>query len=452
MVRGGELESKQKMKDQILILTNDSKPRLGGIAEYLHNLALVLAEHYSVRIVTTVAGAESCNRGLPFAYKEVAPWALRLSGGRGISGAVGAAAFRLGHWLGATQILKQMLRKRPTRFVLIGSFCPATYMWCHACQRLGVAYQVVAHGRELVKPLGRIGDAHRLKYLRGAARVYANSSDTAELIAGLGVPREKIEMLMPGIMPDQVNIPAPEKRAVLRGRLGFGNRQFILLLSRLMPRKGVDLAIEAWAALASDFPDVDLVIAGSGPEERHLRCLASQLGVDSRVRFLGAVDETTKFALLADCEMFVMPNRRLPTDVEGFGIVFLEAALCGKAAIGGQNGGVVDAIEDGATGLLIDTSNGAAPLGAALRSLLGDAERAAHMGQAGRERALDRFQWVHTTRALLTNVAASPPQIPHTRRRIFSRLIGKIPSCCAGTGESHQKLTIRADHNRDRIG
>src|SRR5262249_1412795 len=120
--------------------------------------------------------------------------------------------------------------------------------------------------------------------------------------------------------------------------------------------------------------------------------------------FAGPVDERTRNALFAECEAFVMANRRLPQDVEGFGIVFLEAALHGKPAIGGRNGGVPDAIDDGVTGYLVDTSAGPDDVARALRQVLGDPELASALGARGRERVLRDFAWGPRARAFTSTI------------------------------------------------
>jgi hypothetical protein len=165
----------------------------------------------------------------------------------------------------------------------------------------------------------------------------------------------------------------------------------------------VDLAIEAFANVAAEFPELTYVVGGSGPESDSLAALARSRGLASRVIFVGAVDEDTKGALFADCELFMLPTRVEAYDVEGFGIVFLEAALYGRAVIGGNGGGVPEAIDNGVTGLLVDTRD-ASELTIGLRRLLRDPETAAAMGRRGRERALHSFSWTDRARIFAARI------------------------------------------------
>jgi phosphatidylinositol alpha-1,6-mannosyltransferase len=170
----------------------------------------------------------------------------------------------------------------------------------------------------------------------------------------------------------------------------------------------MDVLIDAFARISDRFPPVHLVVAGDGPERASLDAQVSTLpeAVRAKVHFTGAIDTETRNALLADCSVFVLANRRLPGDVEGFGIVFLEAALHGKPAIGGRNGGVPDAIIDGTTGVLVDMEQEpVAAVAEALDFLLGDPGAARAIGRQACERAMTEFRWADRATTFLTSVA-----------------------------------------------
>jgi phosphatidylinositol alpha-1,6-mannosyltransferase len=129
--------------------------------------------------------------------------------------------------------------------------------------------------------------------------------------------------------------------------------------------------------------------------------------VAASVRFLGSVDESTKQALLALCDVFVMPSRLVSgRPWEGFGISYLEAAAAGRPAVGGRVGGTGDAIVDGVTGLLVD-STGPRPTFNALSRLLTDAELRTRLGQAGRERVQRQFLWPSVAAGFLREAGLS---------------------------------------------
>jgi phosphatidylinositol alpha-1,6-mannosyltransferase len=171
-------------------------------------------------------------------------------------------------------------------------------------------------------------------------------------------------------------------------------------VGRLVPRKGFDLVLHSVARLRRQWPDVRYIILGNGPERMRLEQLAGELGVASNVRMLGHADEMTKWAAYELCDVFVMANRTLGgTDWEGFGIVFIEAALAGRAAVGGASGGTADAIAAGETGLLVDPER-PGELTDAIRRLLDDCELRTRLADAAEQRAQTLFSASALSRSL----------------------------------------------------
>jgi phosphatidylinositol alpha-1,6-mannosyltransferase len=163
-------------------------------------------------------------------------------------------------------------------------------------------------------------------------------------------------------------------------------------VSRLQRRKGHALVLRALPELMRHVPLVRYVIVGAGNEREQLEHLRGELGLEHAVLFEGEVADDTLNAYFAACDIFVLPTRVEPTDFEGFGIVFLEAAAAGKPAIGGRNGGVPEAIADGETGVLVGGED-VAELAGALRSLCERHEMRQRLGRAARARVLREFTW-----------------------------------------------------------
>jgi phosphatidylinositol alpha-1,6-mannosyltransferase len=170
-----------------------------------------------------------------------------------------------------------------------------------------------------------------------------------------------------------------------------------VFVGRLVARKGVDRLIEALALLPQS--DAVLHVVGDGPQRAALEALATTAGVRERVIFSGAVDDAARDRALGEAWCFAMPSRAEGGDVEGFGIVYLEAAMAGVPAIGGRGSGADEAIAHGETGLLVDGRDARA-LAAALERILDDREGAAAMGAAARQRALRSFSWQRNARAV----------------------------------------------------
>jgi len=156
----------------------------------------------------------------------------------------------------------------------------------------------------------------------------------------------------------------------LRRRLGLEGRRIILSAGRLVRRKGVDTLLRACARLPHALPPPALVVAGDGPDRPRLEALAR--GLQLPVRFLGRVPDAELPALYSAADLFVLAAREEPDgDVEGFGLVLLEAAACGTPAVACRSGGVPDAVDDGVSGLLVRPDDPAA-LAAGLGRVLSD--------------------------------------------------------------------------------
>jgi phosphatidyl-myo-inositol dimannoside synthase len=235
---------------------------------------------------------------------------------------------------------------------------------------------VLVHGTELdVAPGSRREQLLRFVFRR-ADRVIANSTFVADRTRALGFARN-VEIVRPGV---------DERPA---GRTPCATPT-VLFVGRLIARKGIDRLIAAIALLRER--NVALHVVGEGPLRPVLEAQARDLGIADRVTFAGAVDDAARDRAFANAWCFAMPSRAEGGDVEGFGIVYLEAAIAGLPAIGGRGCGAEDAIVDGVTGLLVD-GNDPRAIAAAVSTLIDDPERAAAMGRAGRERALRDFSW-----------------------------------------------------------
>jgi phosphatidylinositol alpha-1,6-mannosyltransferase len=167
----------------------------------------------------------------------------------------------------------------------------------------------------------------------------------------------------------------------------------VLAVSRLVPRKGIDVLIRAMARLVPARPDAVLAVAGAGRDRQRLERLAAGSGV--AVRFLGEVSDEQLPALVGCADIFAIPCRSRwgGLEQEGFGIVFLEAAACGVPQVAGASGGSAEAVADGETGLVVERPDDPLSVEAALARLLDDPDLRRRMGSEARRRAEDRFDY-----------------------------------------------------------
>ena len=250
---------------------------------------------------------------------------------------------------------------------------------------------IYAHGEELTG-WGRGNKYKAMCFaLRHADRVIANSDFTRDTLVGMGVRPERIVLIQPGVDNERFRpgLPAGD----LRARLGLGDSaRLILSVGRLSRRKGFDTLIRSLPALRARGVDVHLAIVGIGEDADYLDGVAREAGGAERVHRLGHVPMEDLPRWYNACDVFVLANREIGGDTEGFGMVFLEAAACGKAAIAGRAGGTGSAVLDGVTGLRVDASTGA-ELVDALARLLDDPPLLESMGQAGLARVRQSLSW-----------------------------------------------------------
>src|SRR5581483_10343505 len=183
-------------------------------------------------------------------------------------------------------------------------------------------------------------------------------------------------------------------REATRVRLGLpASGPLVVCASRLVPRKGFDVVIEAATRLLPHRPGLTIAIAGAGRDRSRLRVVAGRHAVP--VRFLGRVSDADLAALdgVADVFAMVCRDRWAGLEQEGFGIVFLEAAACGVPQVAGASGGAAEAVEDGVTGLVVGDPRDPDAVAAALATLLDDPALRARMGEAARRRAVDEYSW-----------------------------------------------------------
>jgi phosphatidylinositol alpha-1,6-mannosyltransferase len=261
----------------------------------------------------------------------------------------------------------------------------------------GVPYVVLGLGEEFTAlRQDRSPFRIRLRLLRGvlrdAASIVCIAQNTRRLAGELyGVPESKLQVIVPSVDATEFDEVLADAAGLARLRTEItADGLMVLMVGRLAEvHKGFDRAIEALPALLSSVPSAHLVIVGPG-DPAPLAAVAARLGVADRVHFLGLVSRQRLLMLYGACDLFLLPGREVQGSAEGFGIVFLEAALAGKPAVAGRVGGAREAVADGVTGTLVDGNAPAEIAGAAAR-LLTDPALARRLGGAARRRALEEF-------------------------------------------------------------
>jgi phosphatidylinositol alpha-1,6-mannosyltransferase len=250
----------------------------------------------------------------------------------------------------------------------------------------------LTHGHEA--GMARVGGGPLLRHaLRDIDAIGVISGYTARHLAPWVPPQTAVHRIPPGV---DVNRFTPEvSGAAVRRRFGVPpERPLVLCLSRLVARKGQDVLIQAWPAVLRRVPDARLLIAGTGPMGPALRRQVTKLRLNDSITFSGDLAWTDLPAFHAAADLFVMPcrTRNLGLDVEGLGIVFLEAQAAGKPVVAGDSGGAPEALLDGETGLVVD-GRAVSAVAEAVAGLLADPQRRASMGAAGRRFVTENYAW-----------------------------------------------------------
>lgn len=261
-----------------------------------------------------------------------------------------------------------------------------------------------AHGEELTS----CASSRQLRMLLGKAcdavdLMICNSKNTMQLLNGR-VDSSRVSVIHPGVDVAAFQ-DAVEKGAAWRRAQGIGPEKLVILsVARLDPRKNQKAIIAAVAKLAPRFANIVFYAAGVGHQLEVLKGQANELGIADRVVFAGRVDEATKRAMYAGCDIFAMPSIRAGSDMEGFGIVFLEAGACGKPSIAGCDGGQAEAVIDGQTGFVVDGQDHDAVAGA-IEKLAADDILRLQMGDQAHAH-VQQFDWHQVVGRIVDRVDA----------------------------------------------
>jgi len=261
-------------------------------------------------------------------------------------------------------------------------------------KKFKINYILYAHGEEIVLYSRFFPEKYVSPYVyKHAKAVIANSSFTVGLLKKIGVKEEKIHLIHPGVDTEQFR-PGLNTYE-LKDKYNLLNKKIIVTISRLQERKGQDYVIRAMPLILKEIPNAHYLIVGDGEERERLEKLVKELSLEDKVTFVGFVSEKELPYYYNLADVFILANRVTSTnDVEGFGMVFIEANACEKPVIGGKTGGAIDAIIEGKTGLFVNPTD-KKDIAEKITYLLKNPDKAIAMGKYGRDRAVKEFGWDH---------------------------------------------------------
>jgi phosphatidylinositol alpha-1,6-mannosyltransferase len=362
-----------------LLVTNDFPPKVGGIQSYLYELWRRLPPGETHVLTTAYPGAAEWDAAQLFDIARVRQRVLLPA--PGLADRVDAIA-----------------RERGADVIFLDPVLPLGLVG----RRLRAAPHVlIAHGAEVNVP-ARLpgGRALARGVLRAGSGLVAAGEYPARVAARAADAALPTLVVPPGVDPDRFRPLDAGECDAARRRFGVAaDRPLVLGLSRLVPRKGFDVLIDAIAGLD---PAVQLALGGAGRDARRLERRAAERGISGRTTFLGRVPEAELASVFGCADVFAMVCRERwgGLEAEGYGIVFVEAAACGVPAIAGRSGGSHEAVVDCETGFVVDPHDTAAVRGA-LEKLLSDDALRTRLGDAARRRAVDELTYDRQVARLL---------------------------------------------------
>jgi phosphatidylinositol alpha-1,6-mannosyltransferase len=365
--------------EKILCITNDFGPRAGGIESFVIGLIERFPKHSVIVYTSSQDGSEAFdgawnrNFGVEVIRDKSKVLLPTFRVGRNVRKIVferkiesvffGAAA-PLG-------LLSQGLRKAGTRRIV--ALTHGHEVWWAKVWPFRIALKRIGAGVDYLTYLGPFTKDQISRALR--------ESDRTKLIH-----------IAPGIDTDHFS--PQDSTNNLRASLGLTDKKVIVSVGRLVHRKGQDILIEALPQIAREVPNVHLLFIGEGPYRNELDNRINKLGLSDRVTFIGRVQFAELPRYFCAGDIFAMPSRsRLGgLEVEGLGIVYLEASACGLAVIGGISGGAPDAVLQGQTGFSVDGTS-ATDVASSAINLLSNQVLSQHLGENGRRWVVEQWRW-----------------------------------------------------------
>ncbi|QEL15567.1 GT4 family glycosyltransferase [Limnoglobus roseus] len=364
---------------------------MGGSGQYFWEIVRRMPEDRIVVMTDSIDGGDVFDATHPVPTVRL-PMAFAETGGLSRRGF-------LEYWRFARKV-REVCDRHEIDFIWCGRCVPEGWVAWQVNRLTGLPYLVSAHGEEVTLPVagGQSGvmtsRQHRWmarQVFKRAAGVVANSDNTRRILrSDWAVPGGRLHRLTPGVDSDFFRPvdPCPATRY----RLGWTNRRVLVTVGRLHARKGHGLMLAALRRVREEVPNVLYAIVGDGPERENLARQVADLRLQNHVQFFGEAERAMMLQIYQQADAFVLPNRQVGTEIEGFGMVLLEAQACGKPVIAGASGGTAETLRQFETGLLVDATDTDALASAACLLLL-NPQLSERMGRAARAWALQQFKW-----------------------------------------------------------
>lgn len=255
-----------------------------------------------------------------------------------------------------------------------------------------VKYLCYVHGED-VETAATSREHHLMvqQVCKRAERLICNSYNSANIVKRLGYAKEeKLTVLHPGVNSQRFQ-PAPND-IEFQQHMNWHERTVLLTVGRLQQRKGHDMMIQAMAQLKEAIPNVLYCIIGQGETRPLLNELVAKHQLHDFVHFLDELSDEAMIQCYQQCDLFILPNRTIQNDIEGFGMVLVEAQCCAKPVVAGDSGGTAETMLTGETGFIIDCTNPTV-IAKEVATMLSNPEQLKAMGKCASQFAKETFDW-----------------------------------------------------------
>jgi len=308
-------------------------------------------------------------------------------------------------WLPLLWQIWKIVRQNKIKMIQVGQILPVGTAVFILNKFFKIPYMVYCHGMDVMTAAQSPRKKRlALKILKNAEFIVANSEFTKEKILEYGARAQDVAVVYPCPNMKLRRKVLLQEIDALKSKYNLRDKKIILTAGRLVERKGHDVVLGALHKLKEFVPEAYYAIIGEGPMEGVIKQMIKTLGLENSVTLIGKVSDYELAVWYEVCDVFVMISRQLKNeDAEGFGIVYLEANMFGKPVIAGKSGGVAEAVLDNETGILVEPTNPHEIL-SAMEKLLKNPEKARQLGENGRRRVENEFQWKKQAEPLIERI------------------------------------------------
>ncbi len=365
-----------------LLITIDFPPNVGGVARYLKNICeiseeiVVLAPKADTDL-SAVASAEAD-------FDKIQNYKIYRK----------KLLFKYfwPKWLPIFWHVFVIIKKEKIQKLKISHVLPVGYVALFFKKFLKIPYRVYTHGLDIKNPQSSSRKFKWMKrILRNAGEIIANSKYTKNELIKIGIPEDQIKIIYPCLNPKDYKAPSEEEIKNLRDKYNLNNKKILLSVGRLVERKGNDKVIEALPKILKQIPNLVYLVVGDGEYRKNLEALTKKNNLENNVVFAGRVEDSILPAFYSVADCFIMIPRELENkDVEGFGMVYLEANYFHKPVIGSESGGAGEAVENGVSGILVPPEN-IDKIKEAVINIFSDEHLYKKLSEEGKKRIEERF-------------------------------------------------------------